>query len=379
MRASADEHPDLFWALRGGGGNFGVVCEFEFRLHEVDTVIAGPTFWPAELGAEVLKAYREFLPAAPRELYGFFAYATVPPADPFPAAIHLRDVCGIIWHHRGSQEQAARDMAPLLDALPEPLLHGVQPVPHPAMQSAFDALYPKGDQWYWRADFVQEIPDAAVDLHARFGSELPTLKSTMHLYPIDGAAHDLAPGDTAWSYRDATWATVYAGVDPDPANADADPRLDRRLPGGAAPVLGRRRLREHDDGGGPGPGARELPRQLRPAGRGEGGLRPRQRLPHQPEHRAGGEAMMRALLAVLGALAVTAPAAGAQTPQCAVLGTPCKLSVGLNDAQFMNPHPAPNGQRVVFAHRTLERPGGALHRPDPRRLPRAAQPSRART
>ena len=88
------------------------------------------------------------------------------------------------------------------------------------MQSAFDALYPEGDQWYWRADFVKEIPDAAVDLHARFGSELPTIKSTMHLYPIDGAAHDVASGDTAWSYRDATWATVYAGVDPDPANVD---------------------------------------------------------------------------------------------------------------------------------------------------------------
>jgi FAD/FMN-containing dehydrogenase len=220
VRASADEHPDLFWALRGGGGNFGVVTAFEFRLHEVDTVMAGPTFWPAEHGTEVLKAYREFLPAAPRELYGFFAFATVPPGDPFPATIHLREVCGIVWHHRGSPEAAARAMAPLLDSLPEPLLHGVQAVPHPAMQSAFDALYPKGDQWYWRADFVKAIPDAAVDLHARFGRELPSIKSTMHLYPIDGAAHDVGPADTAWGYRDATWATVYAGVDPDPANAE---------------------------------------------------------------------------------------------------------------------------------------------------------------
>ena len=182
--------------------------------------IAGPTFWPVELGAEVLSVYREFLPAAPRELYGFFAFATVPPGDPFPAELHLRKVCGIVWHHRGSAEDAARAMAPLLDALPEPLLHGVQPMPHPAMQSAFDALYPEGDQWYWRADFVKEIPDAAVELHARFGAELPTIKSTMHLYPIDGAAHDPAPADTAWSYRDATWATVYVGVDPDPANAE---------------------------------------------------------------------------------------------------------------------------------------------------------------
>jgi FAD/FMN-containing dehydrogenase len=221
VRASADEHPDLFWALRGGGGNFGVVTSFEFRLHDVDIVVAGPTFWPAELGAEVLSVYREFLPGAPRELYGFFAYATVPPADPFPAELHGRPVCGVVWHHRADEEAAARAMAPLLDALPEPLLHGVQAMPHPAMQSAFDALYPPHEQWYWRADFVKTIPDAAVALHQEFGAELVTPKSTMHLYPIDGAAHDLAPGDTAWSYRDATWATVYAGVDPDPAKADA--------------------------------------------------------------------------------------------------------------------------------------------------------------
>jgi FAD/FMN-containing dehydrogenase len=109
----------------------------------------------------------------------------------------------------------------LLEVLPEPLLHAPAPMPHPALQSAFDELYPPGDQWYWRADFVSEIPDAAVQIHARFGAEMPTLKSTMHLYPIDGAAHDPAPAETAWSYRDAVWGAVFAGVDPDPANVDA--------------------------------------------------------------------------------------------------------------------------------------------------------------
>jgi FAD/FMN-containing dehydrogenase len=220
VRTSADENPDLFWAIRGGGGNFGVVTEFEFRLHPVDTVVAGPTFWPVEMGPEVLAAYREFLPQAPRELYGFFAYATVPPADPFPSEIHLRKVCGIVWHYRGGADDAAREMAPLLDVLPAPLMHGAQPMPHPMMQGAFDGLYPAGDQWYWRADFVREIPDAAIVQHARYGEALPTIKSTMHLYPIDGAAQDVDAGDTAWSYRDATFATVYAGVDPDPANAE---------------------------------------------------------------------------------------------------------------------------------------------------------------
>jgi FAD/FMN-containing dehydrogenase len=221
VRASEDENPDLFWAIRGGGGNFGVVTSFLFRLHEVDTVVAGPTFWPVELGAEVLSVYREFLPQAPRELNGFFAFATVPPGPPFPEEIHLRKVCGVVWCHTGTEEEAAAAMAPLLDALPEPLMHGPAPMPHPAIQSAFDELYAPGDQWYWRADFVKEIPDEAVEIHARFGAELPTMKSTMHLYPIDGAAHDVGPSDTAWSYRDATYGAVFAGVDPDPANVDA--------------------------------------------------------------------------------------------------------------------------------------------------------------
>jgi FAD/FMN-containing dehydrogenase len=221
VRASADEHPDLFWGLRGGGGNFGVVTRFTFRLHEVGDVFAGPTFWAIEHGPEVLRAYREFLPAAPRELNGFFCYHTVPPAPPFPEEIHLRKVCGVVWCYVGGEAEARAAMAPLMDALPEPLLHGVQTMPHPVLQGAFDGLYPKGDQWYWRADFIREVPDDAVEIHQRFAERMPTLQSTMHMYPVDGAAHDLAPDDTAWSYRDATWNTVFAGVDGDPANVPA--------------------------------------------------------------------------------------------------------------------------------------------------------------
>ncbi len=220
VRASANEHPDLFWAIRGGGGNFGVVTSFTFRLHEVGTIVGGPTFWPVEQGAEVLKAYSEFLPNAPRELNGFFLFTTVPPAPPFPEALHLQKVCGVVWCYLGDEAGAAQAMAPLLEALPEPLMHGVQPMGHPDLQSAFDGLYPAGHQWYWRADFVKQIPAEAAAEHARFGAAMPTLQSTMHLYPVDGAAHDASSSDTAWSYRDATWATVYAGVDPDPANAE---------------------------------------------------------------------------------------------------------------------------------------------------------------
>ena len=134
----------------------------------------------------------------------------------------MREVCGVVWCYAGDDEEAAaRAMAPLLDSLPEPLMHGPAPMPHAMLQGAFDALYPAGDQWYWRADFVNELPDEAVELHARYGARMPTLKSTMHLYPIDGAAHDVAASDTAWAYRGANWNAVYAGVDPDPANVPA--------------------------------------------------------------------------------------------------------------------------------------------------------------
>jgi hypothetical protein len=132
----------------------------------------------------------------------------------------MRNVCGVVWCYLGDEAGAAKAMAPLLEKLPEPLLHGVGPMPHPVLQGAFDGLYPAGEQWYWRADFVEEIPDEAIAIHARFGADLPTWKSTMHLYPIDGAVHDVQSGDTAWGYRNATWGSVFAGVDPDPANAE---------------------------------------------------------------------------------------------------------------------------------------------------------------
>jgi hypothetical protein len=219
VTASADSHPDLFWALRGGGGNFGVVTAFTFRLHEVSTVVAGPTLWALEDAEAVLKAYRSFIVDAPRELNGFFAFLGVPPGPPFPEELHLRHVCGIVWCYVGGAEDATAALAPFLDSVPAPLLHGAAEMPFADLQGAFDGVYPPGQQWYWRADFVNEIPDDAVTAHVAHGSAMPTWQSTMHLYPIDGAAHDVGSEDTAWSYRDATWGSVFAGVDPDPANA----------------------------------------------------------------------------------------------------------------------------------------------------------------
>jgi FAD/FMN-containing dehydrogenase len=220
VKASADENPDLFWAIRGGGGNFGVVTSFLFRMHPVNIVQAGPTFWPLEESAEVLRAYGPFIAAAPRELNGFFAFATVPPVPAFPEELHGRKVAGVVWCHTGTAEQAAADMAPML-AVGNPLLHGVGEMPYPVLQGFFDPLYPKGHQWYWRADFVRELSDEAIERHVEFGEKMPAGQSTMHLYPIDGAVHDVASSDTAFSYRDVNFAEVIVGVDPDPANAEA--------------------------------------------------------------------------------------------------------------------------------------------------------------
>jgi FAD/FMN-containing dehydrogenase len=220
VAASADENAELFWAVRGGGGNFGVVTEFTFRAHPVTDVVGGPMFWPIEQTEELLAAYREFLPTLARNATGFFCFHTVPPGPPFPEEIHLRKVCGIVWCIVGSDEEADEAMAPMLAVAP-PLMNGVQRMPLPALNSAFDALYPPGDQWYWRADFVESIPDEAVEKHAEFGAKMPTWKCTMHMYPIDGAAHRVGPTDTAWGYRNANWGAVFAGVDPDPASVDA--------------------------------------------------------------------------------------------------------------------------------------------------------------
>jgi len=216
VTASAQQNGDLFWAVRGGGGNFGVITSFEFRLHAVSTVVAGPTLWPLERAAEVLRWYRAFIAKAPEELNGFFAFLTVPPAPPFPEALHMQKMCGVVWCWSGDPIAAEAALAPVRAM--NPTLYGIQAMPYPMLQGAFDGLYTPGLQWYWRADFVNELSDEAIALHVKHGAQLPSLHSTMHLYPIDGAAQRVGRKETAFSYRDARWAAVFVGVDPDPAN-----------------------------------------------------------------------------------------------------------------------------------------------------------------
>ncbi|WP_329455625.1 FAD-binding oxidoreductase [Streptomyces sp. NBC_01497] len=219
VTANEREHPDLFWALRGGGGNFGVATSFTFRLHPVDTVGVAMTLWPIERTPDVLRWYREFLPRAAEDLSGFFAVLRVPPAPPFPEEIHGRRMCGVIWCWTGD----LGDLDDAVGAVREagtPAFHFTTPMPYPALQSMFDPLLAPGMQWYWRGAFFDRITDEAIDVHQRYGNDIPTPLSTMHLYPVDGAAHRPGPDATAWPYRDATWSCVVAGIDPDPANAD---------------------------------------------------------------------------------------------------------------------------------------------------------------
>ncbi len=215
--ASADENPDLFWALRGGGGNFGVVTSFLFQAQPVSTVCAGPMLWNLEDAADIMKWYREFISRAPEEMNGFFAMMTVPPGPPFPEELHLRKMCGIVWCYQGPMEQANAILQPVRDYR-KPAFELFMAMPFPMLQGLFDAVYPPGLQWYWKADFFKELSDEAIAKHLEHGSQLPTWQSTMHLYPVNGNVHRVGENETAFGYRDAVWSGVIVGVDPDPAN-----------------------------------------------------------------------------------------------------------------------------------------------------------------
>jgi len=218
VHANENEHQDLFWALRGGGGNFGVVTAFTFRLSSVPSIVGGPTLWTLDRAPEILRWYREFLPGAPEDLGGWFAFLTVPPVAPFPEELQLQKVCGVVWCYGGAPEDADEVFRSVRDLRPD--LDGLMTMPVSALNAAFDPLYPAGDQWYWRADFFDRLSDEAIEAHVEFAHRLPTPQSTMHLYPVDGAASRVSADATAWAYRDAKWGQVMVGVDHDPAKAD---------------------------------------------------------------------------------------------------------------------------------------------------------------
>jgi FAD/FMN-containing dehydrogenase len=212
-------HPDLFWALRGGGGNLGVVTSFTFACHPVGdsgVITGGPVLYDFADTEAVFAWYRDTLPTMPDELNGWIGVLEVPSAAPFPEELWAARVCGIVWCYSGPADRADEVLAPVR-AFGNPVLTGLQEMPYPVLQSAFDALLPSGLQWYWKADVYEELPDEAIAIHRAYGEQIPTPLSTMHLYPISGAAARVPEDATAFAFRRGGWNGVIAGIDPDPA------------------------------------------------------------------------------------------------------------------------------------------------------------------
>jgi FAD/FMN-containing dehydrogenase len=219
--ASEDEHDDLFWAIRGGGGNFGVATSFEFRVHPIKDIYGGPMFYELRDAGTVLRFFREFIADAPEEFGGFPAFQIAPPLPFIPQDRHGDTFLAIVACWAGPLDQGARALQPFHDLAPVVAEH-VGPMPYPALNSAFDALVPPGLQHYWKANFVTELTDQAIQAHLEHGPKVPAVNSTVHIYPINGTCHRVASDETAFAYRHANFATVIAGMWPDPADNQAN-------------------------------------------------------------------------------------------------------------------------------------------------------------
>jgi FAD/FMN-containing dehydrogenase len=219
--ADANDNADLFWALRGGGGNFGVVTSFEFRLHPVKDVYAGVMFYELEHVGDVLRFFREYIVDAPLALGAFPAFQIAPPLPFIPEDRHGEPFVAMVACWSGPMERGENVLKPFHDFAPV-VAEMIGPMPYPALNSAFDALVPAGLQNYWKANFVTDLTDDAIAAHERFGPKVPYVSSTVHLYPINGAVHDVGPQDTAFAYREANFAEVIAGMWLDPADNEAN-------------------------------------------------------------------------------------------------------------------------------------------------------------
>jgi FAD/FMN-containing dehydrogenase len=221
LTANDYQNEDLFWAIRGGGGNFGVLTSLEFQLHEVGTVVGGPMFFEVDDAAAVMEFFRDYIGDAPEQLGGFFAWQIAPPLPFIPEDRHGDLFCAIVTCWTGPIDDAERVLKPMRDVAPVKA-EWVEAMPYPVLNSAFDGLVPKGLQHYWKADFVAELTDEAIAAHVEHGRKTPVVNSTMHLYPIDGAAHRVGPDETAFAHRDMKFAAVIAGMWPDPADNEAN-------------------------------------------------------------------------------------------------------------------------------------------------------------
>ena len=221
VRASAHEHPDLFWGLRGGGGNFGVVTELELAVHPVGpTVLGGLLVFDWERAGEVLAAYRELMRGAPDELGGCAVLQLAPPAPFMPDHLVGRPVLSIVVAAFGDLERAERLVAPLRELAPA--ADAVEPMPYVALQSMLDAGNPSGVQNYWKAAFLDDLPDAAIAAALDVGAAIPSPLTVVLLQPLGGAYARVDEHTTALSHRDAPWAYHALSLWPDPADSDVN-------------------------------------------------------------------------------------------------------------------------------------------------------------
>jgi hypothetical protein len=212
LRASEEEHADLFWALRGGGGNFGVVTSFEFRLHAVGPIVlAGPILWDATDTAEVLRFYRDFVRGAPDDLGTVVRLGTAPPLPDVPEALHWRPVAMIGACYAGAIEEGERVLRPLR-ACRTPLLDLVGPTPYVDFQSALDSTVPHGWNYYWKSTHLPEVRDEVIDTIAGHAFSSSSPRSYVAMFHLQGAVNRVADGLTAFGNRQAAHAMTLDAV-----------------------------------------------------------------------------------------------------------------------------------------------------------------------
>ncbi|MER5936625.1 FAD-binding oxidoreductase [Streptomyces sp. NPDC001928] len=202
-----EQHSDLMWAVRGGGGNFGVVTSFAYRLHPVADILGGPTFFP--LDADVIRRYRELVAEADARLGAVFLVGLGPPVPFLPERWHGRPVCGMVACWTGPQDEDDR-IRDRVAALGPVLGRHLERMPYPVINTLFDELVPAGLYHYWKGSFTQGLPDGTIDALVEYGPTTPSIQSVTVVFPIDGACHRIGPEETAFSYRDADYSIALS-------------------------------------------------------------------------------------------------------------------------------------------------------------------------
>jgi FAD/FMN-containing dehydrogenase len=252
VTASAEENPDLFWALRGGGGNFGVVTDFTYRLHPIpEQVLVGLQFFELADGPAVFARFRDAIGELPREYGGYPAMHLAPPL-PFIPEDRVGQPFAVVVSCWSGAAGRGEEIVDGFRQVARPMAEMVAPMPYPALNTLFDALLPPGLRHYWKASFATDLPDEAIAVHMDHGTRIPAITSAVHLYAIDGAVHDVPADATAFGHREARYAVNVIGTWSDAADDDRAVRWVRDYHEALAPFSeagGYTNFASGDDGG----------------------------------------------------------------------------------------------------------------------------------